>query len=138
MSHLHEIQQSNIAIVRQLYYSFLAHDIDGIVPLLADNVDWLFFGPATIPFAGHYIGPLRVAEFFHRAIEKSEFVLFEPRDFVAGINTVLVQGHERGIARSTGKHWETEWAHVYTIEDGRITKLREYYDTAVVATAFME
>jgi ketosteroid isomerase-like protein len=138
MSDLHEIQQNNIAIVRQLYYSFLAQDIDAILPLLSDDVDWLFFGPADIPFAGHYIGPQRVAEFFQRALEKSDFVLFEPREFMAGVNTVLVQGHERGVARSTGKQWETEWAHVFVLEAGRITKLREYYDTAVIAAAFNE
>ncbi len=138
MSDLQQTQQVNLATVQQLYTAFASHDIAAITPLLSPEVDWLFFGPAEIPFAGHYIGPPRVATFFTRALETAEFQVFTPREFIAGTNSILVQGHERGIAKSTGKGWETEWAHVFTLEGGRITKLREYYDTAVMVAAFRE
>jgi len=136
MSHLPELQQANIAIVQDLYAAFADQDIESLLRLLAEDVDWLFFGPTEIPFSGHFIGTSRVRTFFERALETTEFLVFEPREYVAGTGTVLVQGYERAIAKSTGREWKTDWAHVFTLEGERITKLREYYDTAVMVEAF--
>ncbi|MEZ4674168.1 MAG: hypothetical protein R2932_08005 [Caldilineaceae bacterium] len=49
---------------------------------------------------------------------------------------VLSLGHERVLVRRTGKIFETDWAHLFTIQSGKIVKLREYYDTATMAEAF--
>jgi ketosteroid isomerase-like protein len=49
---------------------------------------------------------------------------------------VLALGNERVAVRATGKIFETEWAHLFTMQDGKIVKLREYYDTATMAAAF--
>jgi ketosteroid isomerase-like protein len=130
------LQEENTALVKQLYAAFAAQNIPALLPLLSQEVDWLFYGPDTIPFAGSYYGHQQVELFFTKALETTEFVVFEPREFIAGSNTILVQGFERGRVKSTGRMWETEWAHVFTVENGQIVKMREYYDTAVIAEAF--
>jgi hypothetical protein len=38
--------------------------------------------------------------------------------------------------KSTGHIFETDWAHLFTIHDGKISRLQEFYDTATVAAAF--
>ncbi len=129
-------QQANIALTKELYAAFKAGNIGRLLETLADEIDWLFYGPTEIPFAGHYLGKEGVVEFFTKALETSDFLEFEPREFLPGANSVLVQGRERVRARATGREWQTDWAHVFTIEDGKIVKLREYYDTAVMVEAF--
>lgn len=124
------------ALVQHLYKAFGDHDIPVLLDVLAKDIDWLFHGPAEIPFAGHYRGHQEVSQFFATALETSTFLQFEPREFLLGSNRVLVQGYERGLAKSTGRLWETEWAHVFTIQGEKIVKMREYYDTAVIASAF--
>lgn len=48
----------------------------------------------------------------------------------------MVPGWERVTARQSGRTWESHWAHVFTVEEGQVTRLREYYDTAALSAAF--
>jgi ketosteroid isomerase-like protein len=43
---------------------------------------------------------------------------------------VVVTGHYRGTARSTGRPYEAEFVHLWRIADGRIAWLHQYTDTA--------
>jgi ketosteroid isomerase-like protein len=133
-----ELQQiANVRIVQQQYEAFARRDWTSLASLLDDNVDWLFFGPSTIPFTGHFHGPQQVLGFFQNALRTAEFLEFEPQEFLpAGEHDVLVQGWERVRALNTGRIWETEWAHVFRVRGGKIARLREYYDTAVMVAAF--
>ncbi|MCC3326696.1 nuclear transport factor 2 family protein [Nocardia abscessus] len=45
--------------------------------------------------------------------------------------TVVVTGHYRGAARGTGREYEAEFVHLWQVDDeGRITRLHQYTDTA--------
>ena len=130
-------ETNNIAIVQQLYHAFSKADIESVLALMSDEVDWLFYGPSVIPFAGHYHGPEQVEQFFRTALDTMDFIEFEPQEFVgASQSRVLVQGHEKGRAKTTNRGWEVEWAHVFTLAEGKIIKMREYYDTAALVAAF--
>jgi ketosteroid isomerase-like protein len=39
--------------------------------------------------------------------------------------------------RANGREFETDWVHLFTVRDGQIVRLREFYDTAVMAEAFL-
>jgi len=136
MKEVIQLQEANIEVVRQLYSAFVQQDISALLEVLSEDIDWLFYGPSEIPFAGHYHGHEQVTSFFAKAFATSEFLLFEPREFLPGANTVLVQGFEHVLAKSSDRAWETEWAHVHTVNNGKIVKLREYYDTSVIVEAF--
>lgn len=43
---------------------------------------------------------------------------------------VVVTGHYRGTARSTGRPYEAEFVHLWRVADGRIAWLHQYTDTA--------
>jgi ketosteroid isomerase-like protein len=68
--------------------------------------------------------------------ETLEFERFEPREFVAQGDTVVVLGYERCVVKPTGHTIEQEWAHVYTLRDGKIAKGRFIEDTAALVVAF--
>ncbi|WP_378741776.1 nuclear transport factor 2 family protein [Nocardia brasiliensis] len=42
---------------------------------------------------------------------------------------VIVTGHYRGTARSTGKPVSAEFAHVWRVSDGKLSALHQYTDT---------
>ncbi len=136
VENLEESQLQHVALVQRLYAAFARQDIADLLTTLDSNIDWLFYGPADIPFAGHYHGHAEVREFFALALDSAEFLQFEPREFIPGASTVLVQGWEQVRVRANNCLWETEWAHVFTLRDGKIVKMREYYDTAVMVAAF--
>ena len=128
-------EQTNVAVVQRAYEAFGRGDIPGVLDLQTDDVVWTFQGSSMIPFAGTYRGREGIAEFFSLVGEALEFELFEPREFVAQGDTVVL-GYERSIAKTTGRSFEQEWAHVYTLRDGKIATGRFFEDTAAEAAAF--
>ena len=60
---------------------------------------------------------------------------FEPREFINGGENVTVLGWERTRARPSGKIFETEWAHVFTVRAGRVIRFWAMYDTEASAAA---
>ena len=129
-------EQTNVAVVQQSYEAFGRGDVPGVLDHLTDNVVWAFQGPSTIPFAGVYRGREGIAQFFSLVGEALEFEQFEPREFVAQGDTVVVLGYERSIAKATGRPLEQEWAHVYTLREGKIATGRFFEDTAAEVVAF--
>ena len=55
---------------------------------------------------------------------------------IADADTVAVIGHTRCKARMTGKTYETDFVHLVTIDNGRVTKFQEFFDTYAAAEAF--
>ncbi len=100
-----------------------------------DDVEWTLQGPAVIPFAGAWHGPAGVAEFFAQVAETVEFLQFEPRTFLAQGETVVVLGYEHARMKSTDRTFTQEWAHVYTLREGKIATARLFEDTAAHVAA---
>ncbi|MPW23444.1 ketosteroid isomerase [Paraburkholderia sp. CNPSo 3157] len=128
--------QENVLLVQRAYDAFSKGDIEGVLITLAENVDWFIPGSTEIiPFAGRRHGPQEVGEFFSALAATQTAERFEPLDFIADQDKVVVLGVQRWRVASTGVTYEDEWAHVFTIENGRITKFTEYHDTAAEAAA---
>ena len=123
-------------VVQQAYAAFGQGDIPALLSLLTDDVEWSLPGPSVIPWAGTRHGHEGVTEFFSMLGKTLEFEQFEPREFVAQGDTVVVLGYERSISKRTGRTLEQEWAHVYTLRDGKIAEGRFIEDTAAQVVAF--
>lgn len=128
--------QTNVDIVQRIYEAVGNGDIPTLLDQLADDVEWTYQGPSVIPFAGTRRGREGVAEFFSLLGENLEFEAFEPREFVAQGDTVVVVGYERNLIKPAGRTFEQEWAHVFTLRDGKIIKHWSFEDTAAYVTAF--
>lgn len=55
---------------------------------------------------------------------------FEPREFIEAGEHVTALGWERSRGLDTGHPFESEWAHVFTVVNGRITRWRGFFNTA--------
>ncbi len=122
-------------MIQQNYEAVGRGDIPAVLDLMTDDMEWALQGPSVIPFAGTRHGREGVAEFFSLLGETLEFLQFEPREFVAQGDTVVVLGYERSLIKPTGRTFEQEWAHVYTLRDGKIAKGRFFEDTAAYVAA---
>ena len=60
---------------------------------------------------------------------------FTAHDYLADGDKVVVLGHQKGTAIATGKPFEMEFAQVWTLSEGKIMKLRSYFDTAHIIDA---
>jgi ketosteroid isomerase-like protein len=129
-------EQENLKVVQSLFECFGRGDVPGLLRLLDEDVDWHIKGPASVPYFGPRRGHEGALDFFGKLGASVEFERFAPEDFIAGGDKVVVTGGERGRVRATGKSFEIEWALVFTLRDGKITRFRSYEDTAAVAEAF--
>lgn len=129
--------QTNIQVVQRLYQAFKAGDGPGIFSVIAPDIDWKFNGRSTdVPFAGHFRGHAELMNFFGTVAQTAEVIEFGPHELYAFDDKVVSLGGEQVRARATGRIFQTDWIHFYTIKDGQIVRLREYYDTAAMAEAF--
>ncbi|RMG89380.1 MAG: hypothetical protein D6706_21460 [Chloroflexi bacterium] len=131
------VATDNVKFVQErIYGAFGSGDIPGLLNALAEDVDWQFYGPPEIPFAGHYRGRQEMARFFGMVAEMVVIHIFEPREFTAQGDRVVVRGYEKTGVKSNGRIFETNWVHIFTVRDGQVVKVREYYDTAAIAAAY--
>ena len=118
------------AIVQQLYTAFSQGDVAAILDLVAEQVDWEFVGSENLPYAGHRRNHDGVAAFFAAVPAADAIQVFEPREFIEAGEHVTVLGWEQSTALDTNEDFVSEWAHVFTVKDGKITRWRGFFNTA--------
>jgi hypothetical protein len=128
-------EQENVKVVEEMFAALGRRDIAGVLDRLSDDIEWRIAGPSELPYAGMHRGRDEVAKFFQTFGQAAEFEVFEPREYFTKGDKVVVLGHERQRIRATGRTVETEWAMVFDVRDGRITKFHNYIDTHAVAAA---
>ena len=124
----------NLQIVKNGYAAFGRGDVPGLLALLAEDVVWDMPGDG-FPLTGTYRGHEGVASFFQKLGEQAEILEFQPREFLADGNRVLVVGWESMKVRATGRGVEIDWVMSFTLRNGKIAKFREYTDTKAIADA---
>jgi uncharacterized protein len=129
-------EQQNLQTVKDAYAAFGRRDIPTVLKALTDDVEWTIPGEGVLPLGGVYHGRDGAARFFQKLAETAELTSFEPRDFVAQGDRVVALGQSKGRVKSTSRTFELQWAMAFTIRDGKVSKFREYTDTAALAAAF--
>lgn len=130
------MEQQNVQLVQQVYAAIGRGDIPAVVAMMTDDVEARFPGPSRIPFAGTYRGRDGVGRFFQAIGANAEVHRFEPQEFIAEGDQVVVLGRERLTAKPTNGSWESDWAMVWTVRDGKVSLLREFHETYAIAHAF--
>jgi ketosteroid isomerase-like protein len=128
--------EENKRVVENVFEKFGRGDVPGLLALVNEDAEWAAPGPEVVPYFGERRGREGALEFFTRLGENVEFERFEPGDFIAEGDRVVVLGFERGRVRPTGKSFDNAWALVFTIRDGMVAGLRIYENTAAIAEAF--
>ncbi|HTN84485.1 MAG TPA: nuclear transport factor 2 family protein [Sorangium sp.] len=121
--------------MRRIYDLFSAGDRDGMRALLAEDFEWDYFGPKSIPWAGKYRGAAGFDRFFENVAGVIEPIHFEPREFIDAGDKIVVTGISCARAVASGVSYEAQWVNVFWIEGGRVKRLLDLYETASVLRA---
>ena len=122
---------SNAELIRNLYVAFARGDIETVLVGLDEKVKWT--EAEGFPYGGTYIGPETVLHnvFMKLATEWDGYSAI-PHEFVAEGDTVVALGEYSGRFKATGKGMLVPFAHVWTLQHGKVIKFRQHTDTAVV------
>ncbi len=125
-------EERNAAIVKEGYNAFGRGDLPGLLALLEGDVSWQTPGPADLPTAGSRRGHAAVGEFFQTLASIVDILRFEPKEFIAQGDRVVVIGDESARAKATGRTLEFRWVHVFDLRNGKIAAFEEFGDVSAV------
>lgn len=129
---------TNTQIVQDAYGKFGSGDIPGLLGMLSADVDWRVPEIEGSTFGGGWQGQEAVGRFFGALVEDEDITEFEPREFIAEGDKVVVLGRSTATVRATGKTYQTDWVHIFTVSDGKITKFHEFFDNAAATRAYQK
>ena len=129
---------TNTEIIQKGYEYFGAGDIEGLLSLFADDISWTVPNIENAAFGGSRKGNKAVTEFFGQLADAEDFDRFEPLEFIAEGDKVVVLGETSATVKGTGKNYDTEWVHVFHLRDGKVTEFKEFLDTAAANRAFQK
>ncbi len=129
-------EEKNVQIVKDGYAHFENGKITNLLELFANDIDWRTPPVEGSPLPHLCFGREEVAKFFSQ-LEKSEALdLFKPTDFIAQGDRVVVLGESKGKVIPTGRNFELDWVHIFTLREGKITNFLEFFDTATMQRAY--
>jgi ketosteroid isomerase-like protein len=128
-------EAANVQLIKKLYDTLGKGDLETALALMTDDVTFVVPGPPGIGAAGTWRGHSGVRECFVRLREAQETQNVDVREFVAQGNAVVVLLHVIAKARSTGKRFESDLVHFFTVRDARIANLIDFFDTAAFVEA---
>ena len=129
-------EQQKLDVVRSLYAAFARGDLEGILAPLDPDVSWRTPGAPDLPTGGLRHGIAAVREFFPLLLNTFDFAEFQPRDFFAAGDKVVVLGTSREGPKGSGRLVDFRWVHVFTWRDGRIVAFEEPADVSELVAEF--
>jgi ketosteroid isomerase-like protein len=119
-------QEQNIEVVKKGYEAFISGDMETLMSLLDDNIEWIQPGQSAV--SGTYHGKGELGEYISRLAEKSTTV--NPHRFIADGDTVVV------LSETTSGGETSQDADVFTLRDGKLVRAQVYGDTGIMERVF--
>lgn len=129
------MSEPNKAIVEQAYNNFKTGNIDALLNLMSEDITWTLPEMEGVPFAGARTGRASVGEFFQSVGRSQDVLSFEPRELIAAGDKVIAPGSYTWRVKANNREFSSDFAHAWTIRDGKLIAFHEYTDTAACITA---
>lgn len=131
------VDDPKVAAVQRLYGAVLNNDMDTILGLLADDVDWSAdSASASVPWYGPFRGKANVPAFFEALATSVEITDFTPLGYAANDTDVMVPVRFAYTVRATGASAQMTMQHWWRFAEGRIAFFRGAEDSGQSARAF--
>ncbi|MDB5058850.1 MAG: nuclear transport factor 2 family protein [Chloroflexi bacterium] len=130
------LEQENTQRVKDIYAAFGRGDMPTLLEALADDVEWVVAGPSDLPTSGMRRGKQAVQTWFGTLVENREFHVFEPQEFIAQGDKVVVLLQVEFTTRRSGRKVVMHEAHLWALRDGKFIRHESFEDTAAIADAY--
>ena len=130
-------EAQNTRVVQDAYAAFGRGDTQALLGTFADDIIWnpVYGAGAHVPTSGERRGKPAVGEFLKQVAANVHFSRFEPREFVATGDKVVALGHYTATT-PIGKGFDSDFAMVFTVRDGKIVRFQEFCNTAAIDAAY--
>jgi ketosteroid isomerase-like protein len=118
-------------VVDDLYSALNERDMSGATDLLAEDVTWTV--PDSLPAGGAYRGRAAVTAYLTRLAAAPDPVELQPERYIEEDRHVVVTGQTAMTSSQTGSRDHVPFAHVLTVQNGKVAAFDEFTDTLRVA-----
>ena len=124
------MSQQNVDTIRNLYAAFAKGDVPTVLGALAPDMEWREADHFLYADGNPYVGPNAILNgvFMRLATEWNGFAA-TPQQFHDAGDVVIATGRYTGSHKATGKALDAQFAHFWTLKDGRATHFQQYTDT---------
>lgn len=126
-----QLMVDNRQIIRNMYEAFAVGDVGSVLAKMDPEIEWN--EAENFPYAdgNPYIGPLTIAEgVFARLIgEWEDWQLTNLTLYEMNYNKVLGTGRYRAKYKKNDNELDAQFAHLWTLQDGKVVKFQQYTDT---------
>jgi hypothetical protein len=124
-------------LIQNLYAAFGRGDVAFITGQVQAQARWDFnVTHSDVPWHVPAVGPAEVARFIAALMSNVTLQAFEPRQFIAAGDEVVVHVRIAFTVNRSGKSVDQEQLHWWTVRDGKVARLRHFEDTAQVIGAW--
>jgi predicted enzyme related to lactoylglutathione lyase/ketosteroid isomerase-like protein len=118
-------------LVSNLYTAFSKGGVQTVMDALDPGVVWIEAEGNPLAQAEPFKGPNAVLNnvFMRLATEWEAFKVL-PQQLIAEGNRVVVEGRYTGTCKATGTAIDSQFVHVWRLENGKVTRFQQYTDTA--------
>ena len=124
-------KESNVEIIQNLYEAFAKGDVPAVLQKFDPKIEWN--EAENFPYAdgNPYIGPQAVLEgvFARLGAEWEYWNLTEQTYYEANSGEIIVTGRYKAKNKLTAKVINVQFVHMWTLNDGMVTKFQQYADT---------
>ena len=119
----------NLALVRRSYVAFERDDLDAVLADMHPEIEW--HQAQGLPHGGLYRGLDEVRRNIFEPLDESWWSEFSatPEQFLDAGSEIVVLGRYRGVGKETAKVLDVPFVHVWTVENGKAVRFRQFLDT---------
>ena len=125
-------EQQNLDTIRSVYAAFGRGDLEALLASLDPQVSWRTPGFPDLPTGGLRRGVAEVRDFFGLLLNTFDIQDFQPVDFLANGDKVVVLGTSREGPKGSGRFVDFRWVHVFTFRNGKIAEFEEPADVSAL------
>ena len=118
------MSQENVELVQRLYEAFETRDNVWPFEIYDPEIEWYAGAADGVGFEQVYRGHDGVRAFWRHWLESWESIEFRLDDLIDAGDEVVALIWQRNRGRGSGAVVEYEWAQVWTLRDGLITRQR--------------
>lgn len=128
---------TNTQIIRNFYANLGKGDMPSVLGTFDDGIEWT--EAAGFPYGGQYTGQDEIVEnVIKRLVTEWDGFTVSPVEYIDAGERTVVLGKYTGTYKDTGKKMEADFAHIWTLRDGKAVKFVQYADTALVQEALQK
>ncbi len=122
----------NVRLLKNVYDAFGGGDIPSVLGAMSPGIKWhQAEGNPYRPSGEAWVGPEAVlSNLFMRLGTEWDGFTVHPKSFHNAGESVIVEARYSGRYKASGKSMDTQVCHVWDVKDGKITRFRQYVDTA--------